>query len=356
MIAFPLVTALVSVLCAGTVARDALRRPRPDKVIWAVAFLLFAIAAGTDAAGRELGWSVLLARMYYSTGPALVVAFLAIGQLYLLFPHAMRRFGTGATLLISVFWVSMVYNAWIDQGRLPTEGWEAIERGPAMVGITVAINSVGTLIIVGGTLWSVWRFVRRGDSRDKAIGCSLIAAGTIVVALGGTLTRLGHYEYLYIAMSVGVALIYLGVLAGRSLRAPGVIPVPPPVEAGPQPTAEMSPAGAHQALAEVRTALAFIHRILATDDDGEIDRMCTEWSVPRDTAGGLGRAEARRAWRLRTVLDDEGVTLFDRQTVAARKQLTILYCDVLAPERPGSDEITELVPASVDVSSRARHA
>src|SRR5690606_39198328 len=79
----------------------------------------------------------------------------------------------------------------------------------------LTINIVGTLIIVGGLLWSIWRFSRTGAFRNRMIGCSLIVAGTIAVAMGGTLTRLGHYEYLYIAMSAGIALIFGGVVWTR---------------------------------------------------------------------------------------------------------------------------------------------
>ena len=108
-------------------------------------------------------------------------------------------------MLLSAMWVAMVVNAPIDHSRLSADGWEAIERAPVMVFITVVINAIGTLIIVGGTGYSVWRFWRQGIMRNRMIGCALIALGTIAVGLGGTLTRLGHYEYLYIAMSVGVA-------------------------------------------------------------------------------------------------------------------------------------------------------
>ncbi|HWV34221.1 MAG TPA: hypothetical protein VNZ55_01235, partial [Thermomicrobiales bacterium] len=215
MIVFPILSSVISLLCGAVLARDARVRPRPDKIVWAIAFLMFALAAGADAAGRSIEWTPWLARLYYATGPALVVMFLAIGELYLLFPRAMARFGVGATVLLSAFWVAMVLSAPIDGSRLAADGWEAIERSTLMVVITVLINSIGTTIIVGGTLYSVWRFWRQRIMRNRMIGCSLIALGTIAVGAGGTLTRLGHYEYLYIAMSVGAALIFAGVLWTR---------------------------------------------------------------------------------------------------------------------------------------------
>jgi hypothetical protein len=45
---------------------------------------------------------------------------------------------------------------------------------------------------------------------QRMIGLLLLAGGTLVVAAGGSLARLGHEQYLYLAMSLGVALMYWG--------------------------------------------------------------------------------------------------------------------------------------------------
>jgi len=347
VIVFPIACSLLSLLCAGVLLRDALVRPRPDKIVWTIAFVMFAVAAGADAAGLALGWSAWLARLYYATGPALVVAFLAIGQLYLLFPQAMRRFGVAGTLLVTAFWVSLVVNAPIDAARLADDGWDAIERGPEMVAITVLINSVGTAIIVGGTAWSVWRYWRRGTHRHRMIGCALILAGTLVVAVGGSLTRLGHYEYLYIAMAIGVAMIFGGVLTSRrpELASSGVF------------RAATIPSGAPAASAALAnaSALALVEDLLLRWDDARIDRFCTEWSVPRDATAAMSRADARRAWRVRLLLSSEAAAAFDDLPVGARRQVAALYQDVLAWERSGREEIAEIVAPPEPVST-ARQA
>ncbi|MDQ3656508.1 MAG: hypothetical protein M3457_15715 [Chloroflexota bacterium] len=347
VIVFPIVCSMLSALCAAVLFRDALIRPRPDKIMWTIAFVMFALAAGADAAGIAFGWSSWLAKLYYATGPALVVAFLAIGQLYLLFPLAMRRFGVGITLLVTALWVSLVVNAPIDHPRLAEDGWDAIERGTEMVAVTVLINSLGTAIIVGGTAWSVWRFWRRGSHRHRMIGCALICAGTLAVAAGGSLTRFGHYEYLYIAMAIGVGMIFGGVLVSRR---------PDRVAAETSITA-IDPTGTPTCDTVLANAsgLAYLQDLLLTRDDAGIDRICTEWSVPREAAAVLSRSDARRAWRLRLVLSSEAVSRFDGLPVAARRQVTALYHDVLIWERPGREEIADIVTSPEPVSA-ARQA
>ncbi len=328
VIVFPIVTAVLSALCALVLARDAIARPRPDKIVWALAFAMFALAAGADAAGIAFGWSTLLARLYYGTGPALVVAYLAIGQLYLLAPDRMRRAGPGLIMLVTALWVSLVASAPIDQARLAADGWEAIERGPELIGTAIVINTLGTAIIVGGTGWSVWRYWRRGHMRGRMLGCAAICAGTLAVAAGGSLTRLGHYEYLYIAMSFGVALIFLGVLVARKPdQAIGVV-----INAEPAAIQATSTAD----------ALSFIEHLLLNRTETEIDTVCTEWSVLRDEAPTLSRSDARRAWKLRLLLRTEVVPVFDAHAVATRRQITVLYHDVLAWERPARDDIAEI--------------
>jgi hypothetical protein len=241
----------------------------------------------------------------------------------------MRRIGPGLVLLVSALWVSLVVNAPIDSTTLAEDGWEAIDRGPELVGTAIVINTLGTAIIVGGTGWSVWRYWRRGQHRNRMIGCALICAGTLAVAAGGSLTRLGHYEYLYIAMSVGIALIFLGVLVARQ-----------PDQAAP--TVEVD--GPGEVAMPPASALAFVQDLLLNRSDAEIDAICTEWSVPRDDAPALSRTDARRAWRLRSLLPAKVVAAFDAQPVSARRQVTILYHDVLVWERTGRDEIAEITP------------
>ncbi len=81
--------------------------------------------------------------------------------------------------------------------------------------MAMLLNIGGSLILIAGALWSAWKFRKLGTQRRRMIGCILIALGTFIVASGGTLTRLGHREYLYIAMSIGIAVIFAGVLETR---------------------------------------------------------------------------------------------------------------------------------------------
>jgi hypothetical protein len=348
VVIFPLLSTVISLMCAWVLGRDAIRRPRPDKVIWTIAFWLFALAAGADAVGRELGWSTWLAKLYYSTGPALVVMFLAIGELYLLAPARMKRFGIGLIAGVTAFWLSLVLGAPVDQARLAADGWDAIERDGFMTVVTIVLNSVSTLIIVGGTGYTVWRFARKGIMRNRMIGCVWILVGTLTVAAGGSLTRLGHYEYLYIAMSIGVAMIFYGVLCTRR---PEAMPAKtsrtisetvrrslstlPPMEAEPPP----GPA---------EPALAFVDGLLRKPAV-DVSQTCAEWSVSVDHTPTLSRADARMAWVFRQGLPAEVQARFDALPVPVRRQVATLYREVLVWS--GSDHSLAPAPRGVEKQS-----
>lgn len=327
MVIFPIISTLISALCAVIIARDARRKPRPDKFAWAVAFTLFAIASLCEVIGSLSEWTPFLVRAYYLTGAVLVVGYLALGELYLLAGNKIARVAPGATILVTAFATALVFNSPVDETKLAHEGWEALERSTALTITTITLNAGGTLVIVGGLLYSAWKFKRAGLYRNRMIGCVLIAVGTLIVAMGGTATRLGQREYFYVMMSIGVATIFLGYLWTRRVEgAPLVewVRRAKPASA-PRPIAAKSAAVALSGDPDVN----YLEQLLVLDDDA-IDLRCAEWSVPRRSAPVFSRDEAILAWRVRKLLSIEGQHRFDLLPVPSRRQLAELHHFVLS--------------------------
>lgn len=214
MVIFPAIAALIAFACSISLLRDYIARPRPDKITWTIAFAIFGIAASAEVIGSVWGWTPALARVYYVSGATIVVGYLALGNLYLLLPK--QQVDRLAALLVGLtaLGVALVWNAPIA-GDISTEGWHALERGTALTILTIGINTIGTIVLVTGCVYSAIRFRRLGIMRNRTIGLAMIAGGTLVVASGGTLTRLGNDEYFYIAMATGVGLIFAGYLRAR---------------------------------------------------------------------------------------------------------------------------------------------
>ncbi len=341
MVVFPLVAALIALACAAVVAVDGLRRPKPDKAAWFVAFALFAIAAGAEVVGATLGWSAPLARIYYLAGAVLVVGYLALGELYLLAGARIARFAPGVAMLVTALAATVVMYAPVDALRLATDGWRAIERGPVLVALAVALNAGGTVVIVAGALWSAWRFTRLGIFRHRAIGCVLIALGTLSVAMGGSATRLGRPEYLYVAMAIGIALIFAGYLEARRPDAPKAAPVVPDqhvdaVTGVPERLA--TPVVALRAAATpdpIDEGMVVIEGWLRDLDPAAISECCRRWSAPPDDADAHTRAQARAVWALRLRLDPAAKALLDDVPPTVQRQLAEVYTGVFAAPGAG---------------------
>jgi hypothetical protein len=333
MVALPAIACLISLVCALVIARDAVRRPRPDRLAWVVAFAVFAIAAGTEVAGSLTEWTPTLARIYYLTGAVLIVGYLALGELYLLAGKRIARFAPGVALLVTAIAATVVFNAPVDETRLADDGWEAITRGTALKVIAISLNAGGTLVVVGGALYSAWRFRRLGIQRHRMIGCALIAAGTLVAASGGTLTRLGHDEYLYIGIAAGVAIIFAGYLETRRSD-PASLPTQatsPPVRKGRDTIVSLPVSRANGHRRETGDlAIAFVEARFLPLDDAALSEECRIWSVPRRDADAFTREEARQVWALRLRLSPEAQAAFDAHSIPAKLQLAELYHEVLA--------------------------
>lgn len=228
MVVFPIVATVLAFGCAAAVIRDYVARPRPAGLVWSIAFAVFGVAALCEVIGTLAGWTPLLARAYYVLGATLVVGYLALGELYLLMRRSWADKAAGVMVVLTALAVSLISKTPIGPD-VADKGWRALEPGAGMTAMTVGINSTGTAILAGGLLFSVVSFRRKGIMRNRMIGCLLIAVGTLAVASGGTLTRFGSDQLLYIAMSIGIALIFAGYLWTRKPDArPAVTPATTP--------------------------------------------------------------------------------------------------------------------------------
>lgn len=218
MVWFPLTAALISAICTVVAVRRYLARRRPHELAWSLAFALFTLGAAAEVAGDLVGWSATLARLYYVSGAVLTVGYLGLGSLQLLLGRRFERWFPGVMLILGALGFAFVFTTPVDPGKLD-RGWQAlVVKGSATLLFTILINSFGTLIVVGGALYSALLGRRRGMPRERVAGLAAIALGTLVVASGGTVYRvLGDHAYLYVTMAPGVAIILAGyLLANRS--------------------------------------------------------------------------------------------------------------------------------------------
>ena len=216
----PLVATVVAWEFALALFRRWRRSRRPYLRSWALSLLFFAAGSACLWYGTAFGWSEPVFRGYYICGALLSVPWLAMGEIELLARPNVAR-------VILVFLVLMSFNAAITVGASPfVDGREvsgyAAPHGSDYFGLlprvlVVVSNALGTLVVVGGTLWSGWQARGQGPAaRSRFRGTLVIALGVLIAAAGGALTFLSAEDSQAATLAAGVTVMYAGfVLASR---------------------------------------------------------------------------------------------------------------------------------------------
>ncbi len=205
---FPLAATIISAFFSGIVFRLYLVRRNPAHLAWAFALFLFGFGTACDFLAGVSGWTPLIAKTYYLAGAMVVVGYLALGTLFLLAPRRVALSWLAAMVVLTAISIVLLASAGVDTAALNTEtqpGWQAIDRSAAIKSITIAVNSLGSLIIIGGAVYSAVR------GRYKRANI-LIALGTLIVAFAGSLTASGRAEFHSIGQALGITVMFAGFL------------------------------------------------------------------------------------------------------------------------------------------------
>ncbi len=101
---------------------------------------------------------------------------------------------------------------------------------PGVRSLTPFFNLYGVILLVGGAIYSAWIFLRKRIMPNRVIGNVLIAAGSMMPAVGGLLSRFGLSGFLYISELLGAILIFVGFIAATTRpelapeRSPAIAP------------------------------------------------------------------------------------------------------------------------------------
>jgi hypothetical protein len=116
---FPLITVIICLMMVWTIVKRLWQKFRPHEAIWAVAFSMFAIAAGIQIVGDLAGWTEMLARFYYVLGATLVVGWLGLGTWLLLARKVwMQNLGLWMVLLMTGLGLGLILLTPVDMSTL----------------------------------------------------------------------------------------------------------------------------------------------------------------------------------------------------------------------------------------------
>jgi hypothetical protein len=223
---YALVATVISAAFAATLWVQYRSRPRPYLLAWAIALTFYAVAALTEVAGAAGGWTPLLYRTYYFFGAIILVGMLGLGTIYLLAPR-FSRIALWLVIVLGLIGLVAIAGASLQAGKLDTHQVPDADTIRVQGGLldvlailmAALINSIGTVVLIGGAGWSAYAAWRRGGSTSRVVANVLIAAGALIVATASSLTRIFHvYEVFYVGQAIGVLVMFGGFLTAQ--RAP----------------------------------------------------------------------------------------------------------------------------------------
>jgi hypothetical protein len=128
----------------------------------------------------------------------------------LLVPRRAREAVAGGLVVATLAATAAVLLAPVDGGVLATT---AIGRPPANGALgghaylwAVALNTFGTVFLLGGALWSLAK-------RQRVRANLWIAGGALVLAAATSMSRAGEYSFIYVGELIGIVAMFAGFTA-----------------------------------------------------------------------------------------------------------------------------------------------
>jgi hypothetical protein len=215
-------TAVVSGVFAYLVLNRYRLRGGTHLLMWGLGLVLYFIGGLTETV-LAFGWNEVAFRLWYWSGAIMVAAVLGQGTLHLLMrkPYVanITSVAIGVVAFASLVWSLSVpidatkFNPNGDIGKFLTESYRAILPNSAIRrALPPIMNIYGTVLLVGGAIYSGVLFYRKQIMPNRVIGNVLIALGGILPALGGALIK--QAELIPELSEVASTLKYVGIFLG----------------------------------------------------------------------------------------------------------------------------------------------
>jgi len=225
----PLAATAIAAAFAVRLAQQFIARRGQAQLLWAIAMGMFAVASAAVTIGVASGWSSTLYGVYWALGAVLNVAYLAGGELVLLFRRPWVRWVVWLVLIFATaYTVSVLANADMSTDALAVQlprGIKVFGDGTPAHRLAQLVAYPAYVILLLGTLWSAWKMRGRPELKDRFVGTLLIAIGATVVAAGAAFAATGLLVGFIATLVAGICVMFWGFLrASRPIVLPDAVP------------------------------------------------------------------------------------------------------------------------------------
>ena len=207
----PIFTTILSLYFFIEILKHYLFRKKKYLFWWMIGVATFGLGTLSESIHTIIGHNEFNLRFWYILGALLGGFPLAQGTVYLLFS---KKFANQSSL----FFISYILIASIFILMVPIKITESFDGG--LTGqvfewqwvrfFSIPINIYAFTFLVGGAIYSAYKYSKFKNLIYKVYGNTAIAIGGILPGIGGSFTRAGYIEVLFVTEFFGLALIYAG--------------------------------------------------------------------------------------------------------------------------------------------------
>jgi len=184
---------------------------------WMIGVLCYGLGTLTESLVGIFNWSEIVFKSWYILGALLGGFPLAQGSVYLIFKKStadvMMYVVVSIILVASVLVIlSPIDYSLVEPTRLTGRVlvWKNVRL------ITPFVNIYAFIFLVGGAAYSAYRYSKDPKFKNRFIGNIFIALGGLLPGIGGSFTKFGYTEVLYVTELLGIILIYIGYQSMRN--------------------------------------------------------------------------------------------------------------------------------------------
>ena len=207
----PIVTTIFAVLFTIEILKHYMVRKTKYLLWWTIGVLTFGLGTLAESINILIGWNEINLKYWYIVGALLGGFPLAQGSVYLLMK---RRFANLTSIVFGILIAIISIFIILTPLTIP-ESFDYKLTGSIFTWQWVRyfsplINLYAFIFLVGGAFYSAIRYYKNGQREAPFKGNIFIALGGLLPGIGGTFTRMGYVEVLFITELFGLLLIYYG--------------------------------------------------------------------------------------------------------------------------------------------------
>jgi len=213
----PILTTILSAVFFVVLYRhwDAKGRP-PYLFWWTLGVLCYGLGTLTESVVGLFGWSAPVFKAWYILGALLGGFPLAQGSVYLMFSKRTSDVMGAVVVTIVIMASVLVAMSPINYELVePTRLTGSVLAWSKVRLITPFVNIYAFIFLVGGAFYSAYKYSKETIYRNRFLGNLFIAFGGLLPGIGGSFTKFGYTEVLYVTELMGIVLIYLGYITIR---------------------------------------------------------------------------------------------------------------------------------------------